>query len=52
MPDSVDGSGEGGTLTQAQVEELVKERLAEAKAANDEAFQNLWKEAKEAKKRA
>ena len=52
VPDSVDGSGEGGALTQAQVEELVKERLAEAKAANDEAFQNLWKEAKEAKKRA
>lgn len=35
--------------TPEQVEDLVKERLAEAKAEQDKAFEQLWKEAKDAK---
>jgi len=34
------------------VDALVKEKLAQAKGEHDTAFQNLWKEAKEAKARA
>lgn len=40
------------TFTQEQVEEMVKERLAAAKAEQDKAFKSLWEEAKEAKRRA
>lgn len=46
-----DGGGqEGGTtLTQADIDNAVKEALAGVKSKDDTAFQNLWKEAKEAK---
>lgn len=47
MPDL--DAGEGGTFTQDQVDELVKEALAKAKGEQDEAFKNLWDEAKDAK---
>jgi len=49
VPDSVEVQSEGGTLTQEQVDELVKERLAAAKAEQDKAFKSLWAEAKAAK---
>lgn len=48
-----EGTGEvAETFTLEQVEDLVKERLAEAKAENDTAFGKLWEEGKAAKERA
>jgi hypothetical protein len=50
-----DGGNEGtgdGVFTQEQVDALVAEKLAEVKGENDEAFKNLWNEAKAAKERA
>jgi hypothetical protein len=44
--------GTQGTFTQEQVDAAVKEALAEAKGEHDTAFQKLWAEAKEAKRRA
>jgi hypothetical protein len=46
------GQDVGGAYTQEQVDTLVKEKLAEVKGQHDEAFQNLWKEAKAAKAKA
>lgn len=46
---------EGGapdTFSREQLDELVKERLAEVKAEQDKAFANLWEEGKQAKARA
>ena len=50
MTEATEGA-EGGTttFTQEQLDEAVKDALAQAKAGNDEAFGNLWKEAKQAK---
>jgi len=45
-------AGDGGTFTREQVDEMVKEALADAKASNDAAFQSLWSEAKAAKAKA
>lgn len=40
------------SYTQEELDALVQEKLAEAKAEGDKAFQNLWGEAKKAKDRA
>lgn len=55
--EAVQDDSEGGTdavetFTPEQVDEMLKEKLAELKAESDTAFGNLWEEAKAAKARA
>lgn len=40
------------TFTQEEVDALLQEKLADAKAGNDKAFSELWEEAKQAKAKA